>query len=308
MSRRLLASLGLAGWVFSCCSCGSSEKAGENLAESLPVEGVYAVTMSTPTTFTLLQPIPDDEATGRPSRAALAVWCADSCLTAPAEAEAATPAERQAYLSALETAKKRFARQAENVIDRGADISERSHMLKEALHASWSEAGVYRLLREYLDRELPKVDSCIRRCVEGSIDAPSADDDLAPWQRIVTACTSTEESMAPHIVMHPNDPALPDDYRRAARSLMHEKRFWNCLREAARRHPPLPEQISRLHIGGDSKEFDRVRHATWEVWEAAGVPRIIEEAAKENPDMGKISSLIDTCLSGEATSPSGPHD
>ena len=308
MIRRLLASLGLAGWVFLCCGCTSPEKTSGNLEESLPVEGIYFVTMSTPTTFTLLRPLPHDEATGKPSRPGLTVWCADSCLTAPSEAEAATLAERQAYASALETAKRRFAPQAEEIIARGKDALERSQMLRKALHETWSEAGVSRLLREYLARELPKVDSCIRRCVEGSIDVSSSDDDLAPWQRMVAACTSTEEDLASHIVMHPNDPALSEEYRRAARSLLYEERFRRCLRESVRQHPPLPEEISRLHIGGDSDEFDRVRRATWEVWEAAGVPRIIEEAAKESPDMEKIGSLIDACLSGEAASSAGPGE
>ena len=236
------------------------------------------------------------------------VWCADSCLRSPTGPVPASPEEIRAYLTALDTAKKRFAPKAEELIARGKDATERSQMLRQTLRETWSETGVYRLLREYLERELPKVDSCIRRCVEGSIDMASSDDDLAPWQRLVSACTSAEDDLVSHIVMHPNDASFSESYRRAARSLLHEKRFWKCLRESVRRHPPLPEEISGLHLGGDSHEFDKVRHATWDVWEAAGVPAIIEEAARENPDMEKISTLIETCLSEETVPPAGDRD
>ena len=299
MITRLFAILALAGLTVSCSGCSGSRSAAPDPTQDLPLESLYAAQWTAPNSFSVNRPLPTDEATGKPRRVNLTIWCADLCLKHPADANEADSPESRAYLEALEQANRRFAPKADEIISHGESAAERSRLVDEALRKAWSEAGVYKLLREYMARELPKVDCCMRRCVERTLKT------LAPWQRMITVSASTNEDLVSHIVVNPDDPSLSEDFRRAARSLSQEKRFYECLAKIIERYPPLPKLISSLHPGAGPSRLMVSRRGTWQIWEAEEVPRIVAEASKENPDPERIDALIDACLSKDATLPSG---
>ena len=297
MVHRLFAALLLAGLAMLQASCSKPRDAIPDPTRGLPLEALYAAQRSGQDSFSIEQPLPTDEATGKPRRVNLTIWCADQCLKHPGGDAGETPEESRTYVSALERARENFTPKAREILASGDDDAETTRRLGEALRKSWAEAGVYDLLRTYMARELPKVDCCMRRCVETRLKV------LAPWQKLITVTTSDDEDLESHIVVDPEAPSLPEEFRRAGRALEAEPRFLRCLAESIRRFPPFPEMVSGLDPGSRPSRLKAVRRGIWIVWEKTGVPPVVAEAAKENPDPERITSLIDACLSGNGTPP-----
>jgi hypothetical protein len=238
------------------------------------------------------------------TRASLATWCADLCLL---DGEGLDGPGRD-YRAALARGDALFEREARKILA-GRHVTDgdaRTRRLNEGLRISYRQAGVYRILREVVNAEAGRTGSCVGHCIFGSLDSPFRDEGAPSWRKVVGICPSNHESLTGSIVMHPGEPSVPENYRRAASLLSRNERFLACLRVSIRRVPGLEAALVALYPGSPRSDLEKMRHAVWMVWEASGVDTIIDEAAAESPDAQRIESLIDSCLAAEEGPPARP--
>jgi hypothetical protein len=262
-------------------------------------ERLFRAKLSGPESYIIEAVMYSDRTGAHPfSLESVEAWCADLCL----KGGGGLYERNEAYTRALESAGSSFEPLAKQIMADGSDTDgdSRSRRLNEALQTVFREADVYRFLSAYIEASRDDEESCLASCVEGTLRAHPASGELEPWQKLVSACTANVEQLDRHIVMHPDDPTLIEGYRRGGRLLLENDRFHGCLSASIRRHPELEEAVTRLYVGTTQDFLSSIRRGVWMIWERDGVKRIVEEAAREHPDLARIESLLDACLAGKS--------
>ena len=264
-------------------ACGSFLLAGELKQGDL--ERLYRVQLTSQTEFTIATVMSGGSA--GPSDESLLAWCADACLTS----EDGSPSPE--YQRAVAAGKNRFGEKAGVVLVSGIQGQDLQQGLQAVLQEALDTSGVYHMLAEQISNRTP--DSCINKCVAYSRSARPPQTTQPPWQLMVRACTANDESLVSHIVMHFDDPGLPPQYRKAAVLLDGMPAFWECLRTSLKRTPEVESAVNQLYMGVSDEGLRSARQASWQVWQQAGVPAIIDAAAQEEPNKPAIEQMIASC-------------